>query len=399
MLPKIRFRLVYNYANRLNKQCLAPIAIECIQGCRKLYISTKVLIAPYKWYRGIVINHQNAEKLTAYCVKYRNKVEEVELNALLKGRHMSLGQLKMAIKYGIHQSANLKDFTIAVIENSDRKESTKRGYEYLMNEIDEDYDSITLDDITYDWVLRWRQKMMKSNLSENTVKGRMKMLKAITNEALKHDLIDESPFKFITIGSMTAKEVWLNMKEIKNIENVPLKGKQALVRVLFILGCYCGLRWSDLSTLEEAEIKDGMLKKMMKKTSHEVHIPIKTLFWGNGMEIIEKYSGNIKRLSHCCCNASANKMIKEIARKACVNKPVSFHWARKSCSSNLQLLGMSLSEVSTILGHADIEVTNKHYSFSKDESAAKSSSRIFKQKVDHDTKNMNKKVELSMPIS
>lgn len=48
-----------------------------------------------------------------------------------------------------------------------------------------------LDDITYDLVLRWRQKMMKSNLSENTVKGRMKMLKAITNEALKHDLIYE----------------------------------------------------------------------------------------------------------------------------------------------------------------------------------------------------------------
>lgn len=61
---------------------------------------------------------------------------------------MSLGQLKMAIKSGIHQSANLKDFTMAVIENSDRKESTKRGYEYLMNEIEDDYGRITLDDIT-----------------------------------------------------------------------------------------------------------------------------------------------------------------------------------------------------------------------------------------------------------
>lgn len=81
----------------------------------------------------MVINHQNAEKMTAYCVKYRNQVEEVELNALLKGRHMSIGQLKMAIKSGIHQSANLKDFTMAVIENSGRKESTKRGYSYLMN--------------------------------------------------------------------------------------------------------------------------------------------------------------------------------------------------------------------------------------------------------------------------
>lgn len=378
MLPKIRFRLVYNYANRLNKQGLAPIAVECRQGVRKLYISTKVLIAPDQWCRGKVVNHGNAEKLTAYCVKYRNQVEEVELNALLKGKHMSLGQLKMSVKSGIHESANLKDFALAVVGNSDRKKSTKRGYEYLMSEIECDYGRLTLDDITYDWVLKWRQKMMKSNLSENTVKGRMKMLKAITNEALKHDLIDESPFKFITIGSMTAKEVWLNMKEIKKIENVPLKGKQALVRDLFILGCYCGLRWSDLSTLEEAEIKDGMLRKMMKKTNHEVTIPIKTLFWGKGMEIIEKYSGNIKRLSHCCCNASANKMIKEIARKAGVNKPVSFHWARKSCSSNLQLLGMSLSEVSTILGHTSVDVTDAHYSFSKDEIVAKSSKKIFK---------------------
>lgn len=147
MYPKIRYRLGFNYANRLNKQKLAPIAIECRQGCRKLYISTKVLIAPDQWYRGMVINHQNAEKLTAYCVKYRNQVKEVELNALLKGRHMSLGQLKMAVKSGIHQSASLKDFTMAVIENSDRKETTKRGYVYLMNELEDEYGKLTLDDI------------------------------------------------------------------------------------------------------------------------------------------------------------------------------------------------------------------------------------------------------------
>lgn len=171
MLPKIRFRLVYNYKNRLNKQGLAPIEVECRQCCRKLYISTKVLIAHDQWYRGMVINHQNAEKLTYYCVKYRNQVEEVELNALLKGRHMSLGKLKMAIKSGIHQSDNLKDFTMAVIENSDSKESTKRGYEYLMNEIEEDYGRITLDDITYDWVLHWSTKMQQdTSLSENTIK-------------------------------------------------------------------------------------------------------------------------------------------------------------------------------------------------------------------------------------
>ena len=385
MLPKIRYRLVYNYANRLNQDGLGLVAVECRQGKRKIYMSTRVLIRPEQWCRcgGMVIDHPNADKLTAYLVKFRNSIEEIELNALIKGRHISLSQLKLSVKNGLHESASLKDFTMAVIENSDRKETTKRGYVYLMNELEDEYGKLTLDDITYDWILKWRLMMQSQhNLSENTIKGRMKQLRCVMSEAIKRNLITEDPFKFVTIGNMTAKEVWLNMKEIKKIEKVELKGKEAIVRDLFLLGCYSGLRWGDLSTLEQAEIKNGVLKKMMCKTNHEVVIPIKTLFWGKGMEIIEKYSSNIKRLSHATCNATANRMIKEIAKKAGVNKDVSFHWARKSCSSNLQLLGMSLAEVSTILGHCDTAVTSKHYSFSKDESAAKVSQRIFRQKVE-----------------
>lgn len=381
MYPKIRYRLVFNYANMLNKQGMAQISVECRQGCKKLYLSTNILVKPCQWQCGRVVEHENADKITAYVAKYRNSVEEVELNALLKGKSMSLSQLKMAIKNGLHESASLREFTMGVIENSDRKESTKRGYEYLMNELEQDYGKMTLDDVTYDWILRWKTRMRSCNLSENTVKGRLKLMHAIMNEAVKRNLVSEDPFKYITIGNMTPKAVWLTMKEVKRIENVELKGKEAIVRDLFLLGCYSGLRWSDLATLEEAEIKDGVLRKIMKKTNHEVVVPIKTLFWGKGMRIIEKYGNNIKRLSRCCCNASANRIIKEIARKAGVNKAVSFHWARKSCSSNLQVLGMSIGEVSTILGHCDTQVTQKHYLFGQDESVMKQSKRIFKQKI------------------
>lgn len=108
MLPKIRYRLVWNYANKLNAQGMAMVAVECRQERRKMYIKSNVMLRPNQWSKGMVVNHDNADKLTAYLTRWRNQIEEIELNALLKGRHLSLSQLKTAIKTGIHTSANLK---------------------------------------------------------------------------------------------------------------------------------------------------------------------------------------------------------------------------------------------------------------------------------------------------
>lgn len=69
MLPKIRYRLVYNYANRLNGQGLSTVAVECRQGQKKVYFSSNVTLYPNQWCKGMVVNHSKAEKLTAYLVK------------------------------------------------------------------------------------------------------------------------------------------------------------------------------------------------------------------------------------------------------------------------------------------------------------------------------------------
>ena len=345
-----------------------------------MYISSKVMLSEGQWHRGMVVNHENAEKLTAYLIHWRNSIEEIELDSLLKGRPMSLCQLKLAYRTGCHSGACLRDFTSTVVENSDRKKSTKQGYLYLMNEIEKWYGKLSLEDITYDWVLRWKARMKQSGVSDNTIKGRMKLMRCICNEALKRNVLADDPFKFVKIGHMTPKEVWLDMKEIRRIERVVLDGRMAIVRDLFMLGCWTGLRWSDLTTLELSHIKDGILRKRMCKTNHDVVIPIGTLFWGKGMEIIDRYRSNLARLTGVCCNTTANRIIKEVARKAGLNKNVSFHWARKSCSSNLLLLGMTRNEISQVLGHADVSVTDTHYIFSKEHAAIEQSKRIFSRR-------------------
>lgn len=389
MLQKIRYRLCHNYGGRLNRQGLAPIAVECSQGNRKIYFSTRVLIRPDQWYKGMVVNHENADKLTAYVIHFRNSIEEIELDALLKGKRMSLYQLKTAVRTGVKSNATLAEFINAVIKDSSRNKTTKNGYKYLANDIEKLYGKVTLEDVTYDFIEKYRNAMRKQDLSENTIKGRLKLLRCVINEAIKRSLITEDPFKFITIGNMTARVGYLEESEVNKIEQLELGGKEAIVRDLFVFACYTGLRWGDLTSLEEAEIKDGILRKMMKKTNHEVIIPIGKLFWGKAQKILDKYP-DIKTLSHVCCNTTANRFMKEIVKKAGIKKNAYFHLARKSCSCMLNSLGMSSLDISLILGHTDSAVTEKHYLFNQNAHLQTTVDAIFNNKSNDNETNTEK---------
>ncbi|MCR4602482.1 MAG: site-specific integrase [Prevotella sp.] len=373
MLQKIRYRLCWNYAGHLNRQGHAPVALEIRQGSQKIYISSNVLLAPSQWDRGRVTDHPNAEKLTVYLTRWMHTIEEIELDALLHGHQMSVSQLKTAVKSGTRPSATLGEFVDAVIEGSERSAPTKASYQTLVREVEKFDSHITISTVNHDWIVRWKSHMRSCLLSDNTIKGRLKQLHALTEEALKRDIIATDPFKHIVIGNMTPKAVWLTMTEIRRIERVTLDDKESRVRDLFLLGCYSGLRYGDLTTLEEADIRHGILTKTMYKTKHTVQIPVGTLFWGKPLEIINKYT-DITVLSHCVRhNSTANKIIKEVARKAGVKKKVSFHVGRKSAASNLSLLGMPLQEISKVLGHQRSSTTDSYYLFSKTESLFKTS--------------------------
>ncbi len=378
-MDKIRYRLTYNYSNRLNADGRSQVAIEARQGLSKAYFKTNVLLFPNQWNKGKVINHPNSTKLTVYLIKHLHSIEEIELDSLLSGKEMSLSQLKTAVRKGIHKGASLRDFMTAVIDtDSSRCKNTKNSYHYLVNEMEKEYGKINISDIDYDLIIRWRESMRKKKLSENTIKGRLKALRCLMEQARKRDLIDKNPFEFITIGNMTPRVEALTLSEIRKFENAKLEGREAVVRDFCLLSAYSGLRFSDLSTLEDATIKNGILKKRMCKTKLDVTIPIGTLFYGKGLEIINRYQP-ITKLSHCVrCNSTLNRIIKDIAKRIGVKKNVHCHLFRKSCSTLLYEMGMPVQEISMVLGHSKIETTLKHYIFNKEKSLIKSSRKLFK---------------------
>lgn len=291
-------------------------------------------------------------------------------------------RVKEAYNSHVSKSATISEMVEAVIiPSANRSQSTKDSYRTLARSFDEYRPNTTMQDLSHDIIERYRAFLtVDKGLAENTAIGRLKTLHALCEEARKRDAIPGDPFKFITIGNMKPKVAFLSLSEIARIERLHLEGRHEKVRDLFLLGCYSGLRWSDLSTLEEAVIKNGVLRKTMYKTKRQVAVPIKTLFWGRGLDIINRYP-DIRELSHCVsCNSTANRIIKEIAEMAGIKKTVSFHIARKSCSTNLSLMNMNLQYITTILGQSRTRTTEAHYIFDKDHAAEKATKKLFRKR-------------------
>lgn len=382
MLPKIRYRLCWNYASRLNRMGMAPVALECRQGKRKVYLTSNVMLYPHQWEGGMVVNCDNAEKLTAYLVRWRNSVEEIELDQLLRGRRMTLFQLKTALRSGVRPNATVREFVDSVIAGSDRKATTQQGYRYMCNEIEKEYGKITLDDVTYDWVEKWRISMKRRGVSDNTVKGRMKLLRCVVNEALKRNLITEDPFRFVTIGNMTPRKGdYLDVDDVRKLENASLDGKEAHVRDAFLFCVYTGLRYGDFRNLKGGNIvKDRLVIEQLKTGGH-LELPIRRLFGGKALDILSKYE-SVEEFVNIGVNTTANRTLKEIARKIRLKKEPHWHSSRKTCATLLNQAGLKMQEIQYILGHSRIEVTEKHYATTAFCQVEKSLKKAFKNKDD-----------------
>lgn len=69
MLEKIRYRLVYNRQNKLNRQGTALVQIEAYLNQRKSYFKTNIYLKPECWSKdgAQVINHPQSNDCLMQC--------------------------------------------------------------------------------------------------------------------------------------------------------------------------------------------------------------------------------------------------------------------------------------------------------------------------------------------
>lgn len=359
-MEKIRYRLVFNRKNTLNRNGKALIQVEASLNKHKIYMTTGVYLTPDCWDGRQVINHPQADGLNLMLWQFLLDLQNLEIEMWKRGVTPTLAMIK---HYGRDvPDMTFKSFANKIINESDRSEKTKENLESTVRILLKFRPGINFKDITYTFLREFEQYLKEQGKSLNTVAKHLRQLRTIVNESINHGLIkiDDYPFRKFKIKQEKGHFEWLTPNELKKIENFKTTGKYELIRDAFLFCCYTGLRYSDFVRLrpEWLEKINGKpwLHLFTKKTDTEIRLPLSLLFEGKAFNIISKYT-DITYLVRIPGNHDANVMLSEVVKAAKINKRVTWHTARHTCATLLVYQGVPITTVQKILGHSSIRTT------------------------------------------
>jgi integrase len=249
-----------------------------------------------------------------------------------------------------------------------------------------DFDSIDLD-FYYDFV-EYLEKVEKFSI--NNIGKHIKNLKAILNEATERGINTNMTYKSRKFKVLREEvpNIYLNEKELKDlfeldfnskkVKEKGLKKKHERARHLFLVGCYTGLRFSDLTniktknftTMEDQGEKFDALVITMQKTGKRIPIPVHPIV----KEIREKYKDVTENsFPPKISNQKLNEYLKDICKvveslkkeeeviltregqKVSKMVPkhdlITTHTARRSFATNMYHRGLGTVTIMNITGH------------------------------------------------
>ena len=234
---------------------------------------------------------------------------------------------------------------------------------------------IDFEDIDLDFYFEFRSFLAsEKEHSENTIGKYIKTLKTFLNDATERGINKHLAFKSkrFKITQEQTDTIYLNKKEIEALFELNLSKNQRLDRVrdLFIVGCWTGLRFSDLSTLEPHHFNEQRIKIRTQKTDQLISVPLHPFV----LKIREKYKDLTNNgLPPAISNVKMNAYLKELgqmipslnssfevsftkgAERQTVIKNkwelLTTHTARRSFATNNFLDGVPAYSIMQITGH------------------------------------------------
>ena len=208
---------------------------------------------------------------------------------------------------------------------------------------------------------------------ESSVSNRLRHLHQVIRKALQEQYIREDPFDFIDIETPTYERNALTSDELHKLLSFrPHKSVDNHCRLIFLLGCFTGLAFSDLKKLRMDDVytlSDGRryISLCRTKTQNRCIIPLLPI----AEEILSIVSGGRKEgliFREFPTNSHFNRKIREIIIKAGLppHTEATSHTARHTFATTICLEnGLPIETVSKMLGHRFISTTELYAKVSK----------------------------------
>ena len=268
---------------------------------------------------------------------------------------------------------------------------TLRGYKKCLKSLLTYQDKVkhvfTFDEINHDFYVNYMLYLEEEcGLIKNTLSDYYNKIKHLMKLSRLEGLHTNLQYENFIATEEEVDNVYLTEDELAKIASLDLEG-DALdkYRDMLLVGCYVGLRVSDLLRVrkEHFDIKNGieMLKIRTKKCPKGVCIPF---LWKDLKFRLEKYDYDLPRMAE----QNFRKGVKEVCKLAGINSPVimesgrykrnepyekwqlvSSHTCRRTACTNMVKKGIPIVQVMMISGHKKESTFLKYIKISSEENA------------------------------
>lgn len=379
--------------SKKNKAGLSPIEMSIKVNTERVYYNIGKYVSFELWnsekqmVRG---KSEEANSLNDYLVKLRNKVFAKENELIEKGYLITASLLRDAVLDKV-DAVNEKTLLNYLYDfNSCKKAmvgktvapATYYVFEHTYNLL-QDFivteikrSDITLHEVNLMFIQRWHGYLLK-RMGQNTCCKHLKFLKSLMNLAVSNGFIQYNLIQPYKVEKNPVEIDFLDDLELSKIIyfDSPIQ-RLMKAKDMFLFGCFTGLSYIDIKTLEPKHIeKDASgrlwIKKYRVKTGVLSRIPILPL----AKLILDKYAerGEFVPIQD---SSDINKNLKDIATLCEINKHVTFHTSRHTFATTVTLSNnISLEVVSKMMGHTNTRMTT-HYAKLIDKTIAEQMDKI-----------------------
>jgi integrase len=257
--------------------------------------------------------------------------------------------------------------------------------------------NIQLAAVTEKWVFDFQKYLLdETGLSQMTASHYSTAIRQVLNTAVKEKIINSSPA--VAVKNIPVPETHLptlTVDELRRLAGTPISGELGQeVKRGFLFACYCGLRISDISTLQWKDIETrpvnkfnqcpNWIRKTQVKTRNVVEIPLTAAAWN----IIAPRGFPNAYVFPKLANSGTHtdKYIKTWAQNAGIEKVVSWHTARRTFATLELENGVDPFTVQRLMGHKKIEITSHYAQSDRIKAGAVNTLADITNEADADTK-------------
>lgn len=296
----------------------------------------------------------------------------IELSNSIDGITANSLKSKMILRdwLQIYLEQERKKYTSGTVNNVRSTISllSRYGDDILLRDIDKEYCIGFVDFLktTPKWGGKIRQgnksKSKTGNLSVASINHYFEIFSAALNFAVRQDVLSSNPAKKLDRSEKPHRpestRTFLTIDEVRKMIETPAKRQD--VKNAFLFSCFCGLRWSDICRLTWGNIEENngnySAYIVMQKTREPLYLPLshQAFSFLPKREKAGRMQPIFKTLKHL---SVANRILKQWAIDAGIEKHISFHVARHTFATTSLTLGADLYTTSKLLGHTNISIT------------------------------------------